>query len=93
MGASAMNKIWVLIEALKKGKELSNKETWKNAAALTSIFSAFIGAALVFIPDLQVIINPAAKSTIINGLVEIVLVFNAYTHIATSKSVGIGNEG
>lgn len=86
-----MNKIWAIIEALQKGKELKNRETWKNAAALTSIFSAFFGAMLLFLPELETIINPAAKSTIINGIVEIVLVFNAYTHIATSKTVGIGN--
>jgi len=33
-----MNKIWDLLTALQKGKELKNKETWKNSQALMNIF-------------------------------------------------------
>lgn len=94
-----MKQLLVLIEALQKGKELANKETWKNAAALTSIFSTIFSLILVFYPELQNIVSPASKATVINGLVEMALISNAifgtqsaYTHMATSTTVGIGGQ-
>jgi hypothetical protein len=86
-----MGKLFALIEAMQKGKELANKESWKNAGMMTSVFSALLAAAVLFLPpEVQDVVNPAVKSQIVNGLVAFIGVLNAYTHVATSKSVGIG---
>lgn len=84
-----MGKIWALVEAMQKGKQLANSETWKNAGMLSSIFGVFFSLLLAYVPELTGLVNPANKAAIINGLVDMVLLFNAYTHISTSKSVGL----
>ena len=83
-----MNKLWLLVDALKKGRELENKETWKNAQALMSIFLVFLATLAEFVPDLGM--TAQQESAIAYGLVTMVGVFNAYTTVATSKSVGTG---
>ena len=82
-----MNKLWALVEALYKGKELQNKETWKNSAMLLMIFTSIIKAVDVFIPEIE--INDYQLNTIANGLVQVGLLFGAYTTAATSASVGV----
>ena len=90
-GELKMMKIWALIEALHKGQELSNKENWKNAGVMTSVFSSLIAAAVLFLPEeIQSQINPAVKAQIVNGLVAFIGILNSYVHLATSKSVGFG---
>jgi hypothetical protein len=82
-----MSKILALLEALQKGKELANKEVWKNAGALTSIFAVILKAIELSVPELQ--INGVDHNQIINGFVSLALVLGAYTNVATSKTVGI----
>ena len=82
-----MNKLWVLLDALQKGKELQNKATWKNAQALMSIFLVFLATIAEFVPSLG--LTSQQESAIAYGIVTIVGVFNAYTTVATSASVGI----
>jgi len=82
----SLNIFWALIEVLYKGKELKNKETWKNAGALTGIVAAMLQVIQIAFPDLE--INGVDKSQIINGITSIVLVVGSYTHIATSKTTG-----
>ena len=82
-----MNKLWILVTALQKGKELQNKETWKNTSALMSIFLVFLGTLAEFVPSLN--LTNQQESAIAYGLVTIVGIFNAYTTVATSTSVGI----
>jgi hypothetical protein len=82
-----MGKLWIIVEVLYKGKELQNKEIWKNAGALTGIVAAALKAIEMFMPDLN--INGVDRSSIINGLVSLALVFGSYTHIATSTTVGL----
>ncbi len=82
-----MEKLWALVEALYKGKELQNKETWKNSAMLLAIFSAIIKAVDVFLPGIE--INDYQLNTIANGFVQCGLLFGAYTTAATSTTVGI----
>jgi hypothetical protein len=82
-----MNKLFIIIEALQKGKSLGNPETWKTAGALTGIFAVILKAIEILLPDLQ--IDGVDRASIINGLTSIALVFGSYLHIATSKSVGL----
>jgi hypothetical protein len=84
-----MKKILALFEAIKKGNELTNKENWKNAAIMTDIFLVLVAAAVIFLPpEAQAFVTPAIKSQIVNGLVSVFGLLSAYTHAATSKSVG-----
>lgn len=82
-----MSKLWTLITALQKGKELENKETWKNDTALMNVFMIILAALAEFIPELG--LTHAKESAIAYGVVTVVGVINAYTHIATSATVGI----
>jgi hypothetical protein len=82
-----MEKLWTLVTALQKGKELQNKETWKNTNALMSIFLVFLAAIAEFVPNLGM--TTSQESAIAYGLVTTIGVFNAYTTVATSKSVGV----
>ena len=83
-----MNKLWALVTALQKGKELQNKETWKNAQSLMSIFLVILATIAEFVPDLQMTVQQ--ESAIAWGLVTAVGVFNSYATVATSTTVGFG---
>ena len=82
-----MEKFWLLIECLYKGKELKNAATWKSAGALTGIFAAMLKLLETMLPDLH--IGSVDHSQIINGLTSIALVFGAYVHIGSSSKVGL----
>ena len=83
-----MNKLWALVTALQKGKELQNKETWKNAQSLMSIFLVILATIAEFVPDLHMTVQ--LESAIAWGLVTAVGVFNSYATVATSTTVGFG---
>ena len=83
-----MNKLWALVTALQKGKELQNKETWKNAQSLMSIFLVILATIAEFVPDLHMTVQQ--ESAIAWGLVTAVGVFNSYATVATSTTVGFG---
>ena len=83
-----MNKLWALVTALQRGKELTNKATWKNAQALMSVFLVILSTIAEFVPDLGM--TAQNENAIAYGLVTIVGLFNAYTTVATSITVGIG---
>ena len=85
-----MNKLWALVTALQKGKELQNKATWKNAQSLMSVFLVILATIAEFVPDLGM--TAQQENAIAYGLVTLVGVFNAYTTVATSTSVGIGKR-
>jgi hypothetical protein len=82
-----MEKFWVIIEVLYKGRELKDKTKWKNAQAMTGIFLAMIGAVQTFFPDLP--IDAMTRSSIVNGLVAIMGVAGTYLTVATSATVGL----
>ncbi len=85
-----MDKLWALVEALYHGKELENKETWKNRTILLGIATSLIKAVDVFLPGIE--INDYDLNTIANGLVQMALIYGTYTAVATSKSVGIKSK-
>lgn len=85
-----MGKFWVIIEVLYKGRELQNKELWKNAQAVTGALLPMFAAINIFFPDLQ--ISTMDTHTIINGIVAVFGVAGTYLTVATSKSVGISKK-
>lgn len=81
-----MNKILAAIEVLYRGKELANKEAWKNAQTIVGILTALIPAlAIIF----NVPITGEQTAAIAAGVAAVVGVFNAYATVGTSASVGL----
>jgi hypothetical protein len=81
-----MEKLFILIDVLQKGKALQNPETWKSSSALMSIFLA----ALALIPQFTDIpMDASAQNAIAFGIVSAIGVFNGYVHIASSDKVGL----
>jgi len=82
-----MEKYWELINALQKGKELSNSANWKNATIRMGFFLSLLHGVIGFLPpDVGQAIN---VSSVANALDVLFGVFVAYSTIATSKKVGI----
>lgn len=81
------DKLMALKDALNYGEELNNKELWKTSAVLVSI-SGFIQAVMVFVPGLQGV-DAYLVDKLSNGVYAAVCIYNAYIHVATSKSIGL----
>ena len=83
------------MDVFRKGKELSDAETWKNrtvaANSLVALLAALLGIAKAFgLPlevDQQTIENLAA------GVVAAVGVVNAVMHVITSARIGLPPVG
>lgn len=83
-----MGKYWELVNALQKGRELSNRANWKNATIRTGFFLALVHSLIGFVPpEMAAAINVSAT---VNALDILFGIFVAYSTAATSKAVGIG---
>lgn len=82
-----------LISALRKGKELKNKETFKNLQSLTNVFAALVAFAVAAVKlfGYEIPITDEEIITLSGGIASLVFVGNSVITLATSKSVGIGD--
>lgn len=83
---SALNTLFTVANAVKKGECLKNPETWKNTSLLMNTLLALIALVPQFT---SIPIDESQQNAIVYGIVTIVGVFNAYTHAATSDKVGL----
>lgn len=82
-----------LITAMRMGKELKNKEVYKNLQTLTNILAAVLAFAVSAIKLLgyEIPITDEQVVMVAGGLASLAFVGNSVITLATSKSVGIGN--
>jgi hypothetical protein len=76
--------LWHLADALNEGKKLVNSETWKKSAIAVQVLTAFIAAIFAMIPALSDIAPDLVKAL----AVGIFSVFQVYSHVATTESLG-----
>jgi hypothetical protein len=87
-----MERLILLIRALRYGNELKNVESWKRGgvtiAALTGLLSALSGLAVTFgyIPEA---VSEEMIMQLSSAIVTIVGVILAYLQIATTKKIGV----
>jgi hypothetical protein len=81
-----MNKLLAMFDVLQKGKELTNKEVWKNTQLATNLIASVLGS-VALLGDFQVSANDLQTITV--GIITVVGVINSYITAATSKSVGL----
>ncbi len=84
-----MNKLWAAIEVLQKGRELSNKEVWKNTQLLASILTSILASAALIA---GVNVSDAQVDAIALGVVTVAGIANSYLTAATSASVGLPSK-
>ena len=82
-----------LFTALKKGKELKNKEIYKNLQSLTNVVAALVAFAVAAIKlfGYEIPITDDQIVMVSGGIASLVFVGNSVITLATSKTVGIGN--
>lgn len=82
-----------IIKAMKMGKELKDKETYKNVQTLTNIFAALVAFAVAAIKlfGYEIPITDDQIVMVSGGIASLVFVGNSVITLATSKTVGIGN--
>lgn len=83
-----------VFKAMSVGKELKNKETYKNLQVLTNILSVLVlfGVNLAKFLGYDVPITEELINQLSVSLAGVVFVGNAIITLATSKTVGLPNE-
>lgn len=80
-----------IIQAFRKGQEVANPETWKNAQvavnALSALFAALFAVAHGF--GLDVPITQMQVDALASGVVAAVSVFNAVATVVSTKKIGL----
>lgn len=82
-----MGNLMKIFEVLQKGKQLNNKEMWKNTQFLTGFFLVLVQLVDELTPGIT--INDMDLHTIANGLTAIGLLFGSYLTVATTSSIGL----
>ena len=81
-------KITHIGDACSAGKQLENSVVWKKMGVAVSALSALLAALLPFIDGLEHV-DPEIIDSISRGIWGIVGLYNTYTHIATTKTIGL----
>lgn len=87
MPATLLTKLFAAADALQAGKSLKNSAAWKNVQALMNIFLTILGAAVVFMPGLEV--TDAQLNAVAYGLATLAGVLNSYWTVATTDKIGL----
>ena len=83
-----MNKLLLLVDLLRKGEEIADKEKWKNRQITTTA----VAAVIVVLSQISSAVGyplPLSEETITLIASGVVAVVNLYLTLATSSSVGI----
>ena len=80
-----------LIGALQAGKQLENSKEWKNAQATTNAIAAILAAVLAILPmvGFNLPVTHEQLVAIASGAAAMLGLYNTYTTVATSKTVGV----
>jgi len=84
-----MSKIAPFITALQQGEQLTNAASWKSGAVKVNLASVLVTVVTTILPMFGVTVPlPDAAVAGIAGLIA-TGIYNAYVHLATSKTVGL----
>jgi mannose/fructose/N-acetylgalactosamine-specific phosphotransferase system component IID len=80
-----------LIDALSCGKQLANSTEWKNAQLTTNAVTGVAAGLLALMPmaGIHPTISHEQVLAIAGGIAAILGVFNTYTTVATTKTIGL----
>jgi hypothetical protein len=80
-----------ILTALQIGKELANKEAWKNAQVIASSVATVVSLGLVSLRSAGVDIPLSDQQVVVisGGIAAVLCIANAILTVATSSSVGI----
>ena len=80
-----------LMQAFRKGQEVANPETWKNAQIAVNTVSALLAAVLAIAKGFgfDLAITEAQIDALAAGIVAAVGVFNAVATVVSSRKVGL----
>lgn len=83
-----------VFKAISVGKELKNKEVYKNLQVLTNIISVLVVFAINASKFLgyEIPITEELTNTLSGAIASLVFVGNAVITLATSKTVGLPSE-
>lgn len=86
-----MKKVWLALEALQKGKELSNPAIWKKAAVRVSLLTAFLLSVVELSKSLgyDTGLNEERIAIISSA---IAFLFDAFVHVASTKKIGLSSR-
>ncbi len=85
-----MKKIWLALEALQKGKELSNPAVWKKSALRVSLLAAFL-LTLVELSRSLGYETGLNEDRVIVISSAVAFIFDAFVHVASSKKIGMSS--
>ena len=80
-----------LMLAFRKGQEVANPETWKNAQVAINTISALLAAVLAIAKGLgyNLPITEVQLDALAAGIVALVGVFNTVATVVSTKKVGL----